>query len=181
MAKKKENKMKAKKIVFLCVAVIFVYAICACTKKNDSQNNGEKETTLEQSQTLKYYYEYENQKVYIAQRIEEAVLILGDDYEYFEAPSCAAKGMDMFYYYQNLTIMANEIDGEKIIVQIYFKNDTIATPEGIRINSLYADVVNQYGTDYNMNGTALEYSSKNTLFIIDFKDGKVASIEYQYK
>ncbi len=87
----------------------------------------------------------------------------------------------MFYYYQNLTVRANEIEGEKVVTEIYFKNDTVATPEGIRITSSYADVIAKYGNDYKTNGTALEYIKGDTLLLIDMKDGKVAAVTYQYK
>lgn len=173
--------MRIKKIILLYILVMSAYITCACEKQSVSKEEGEKETQASVLELSKYYYEHEHQKIYIAQKIDEAVAILGDNYEYFEAPSCASDGIDMFYYYQNLTVMANEVNGEKLVAQIYFKNDTVATPEGIRISSPYADVVSQYGTDYNMNGTALEYSDKNTLLVIDVKDGKAASIEYQYK
>ena len=173
--------MRIKKTILLCILVMSAYMICACENQSASKDKEEKETKVSISELSKYYYEYEHQKIYIAQKIEEAVEILGGNYEYFEAPSCASDGIDMFYYYQNFTVMANEINGEKLVAQIYFKNDTVATPEGIRITSSYADVVNQYGTDYDMNGTALEYSDGNTLLVIDVKDGKVAAIEYEYK
>lgn len=173
--------MKIRKTAAFCLAGILAFAMWGCEKENNSEKNSQEMTKAEIAGPGKYYYEYENQKVYITQSIDEAVQILGENYEYFEAPSCASDGLDMFYYYQNLTLMANEMNGEKIVTQIYFKNDTVATPEGIRMNSPYADVVNQYGSDYKMNGTALEYAEGSTLFIIDIRDGKVASIEYEYK
>ncbi len=172
--------MKRIKTIILCITATF-YILCACTKQSSSENK-EKEEKETQIQTQEaYYYKYEDQKIYITQKIEEAVAALGDNYEYFEAPSCAAQGMDMFYYYQNLTVRANEIEGEKVVTEIYFKNDTVATPEGIRITSSYADVIAKYGNDYKTNGTALEYIKGDTLLLIDMKDGKVAAVTYQYK
>jgi len=172
--------MKRRKRIALCITIA-LYVLCACAREPDSENknhkNEEKETEVQET----YYYQYEEQKVYIAQKIEEALAALGNDYEYFEAPSCAARGMDMFYYYQNLTVRANEIEGEKVVTEIYFKNDTVATPEGIRIHSAYADVIGKYGSEYYMNGTALEYSRGNMVLVIDMKDGKVAGITYRCK
>lgn len=173
--------MNKKKLVVIGMAGLLSCALWACEKENDSGRDGGEEKGVEASEVSKYYYEYEKQKIYITQDIEEAVGILGTGYEYFEAPSCASDGLDMFYYYQNLTLMANEISGKKVVTDIYFKNDTVSTPEGIKINSGYLDVVNQYGSDYEMNGTALEYVDGNTLFTVDINDGKVVSIEYEYK
>lgn len=87
----------------------------------------------------------------------------------------------MFYYYHNLTLTANEIDGKKIITDIYFKNDAVATTEGIRINMEYAKVMDVYGSDYEMSGTMMEYIRGNTILCIDIRDKKVAAIEYKMK
>lgn len=170
--------MKKRKMIIFCIMAI-VWVLCACAK----QTSSEKKETQEKKTSLQevYYYQYENQKVFIGQRIEEAVAVLGEDYEYFEAPSCAAQGMDMFYYYQNLTVKANQIEQEKVVTEISFKNDTVATPEGIRISSSYADVIGKYGSEYTTNGTAIEYERGNIILMFDMKDGKVAAIVYQYK
>lgn len=164
-------------IVFCVMAILYI--LCACEKQSSSQKKEkeEKKTSVQED----FYYQYEDKKVFLGQKIEEAVEVLGEDYEYFEAPSCAAQGMDMFYYYQNITIRANEIEEEKVVTEVSFKNDTVATPEGIRISSSYADVVGKYGNEYKTNGTAIEYIAGNVMLMFDMKDGKVAAIVYQYK
>ena len=52
----------------------------------------------------------------------------------------------MFYYYHNLTLTANEIDGKKIITDLYFKNDALETTEGIRINIEYDKEMEVFGS-----------------------------------
>lgn len=170
--------MKKLKMTVFCIMAI-VYILCACEKQSSSKEK-EKEEKKTSAQEV-YYYQYEDHRIFLGQKIEEAVMVLGDTYEYFEAPSCAAQGMDMFYYYQNLTVRANEIEGEKVVTEISFKNDTVATPEGIRISSSYADVIGKYGSEYRRNGTAIEYIMGNVMLMFDMKDGKVAAIVYQYK
>lgn len=170
--------MKKLKITIFCIMAI-LYILCACEKQSSSEKK-EKEEKRTSAQEV-YFYQHEDQKIFLGQKIEEAVMVLGESYEYFEAPSCAAQGMDMFYYYQNLTVRANEIEGEKVVTEISFKNDTVATPQGIRISSSYADVVGKYGSEYKTNGTAIEYVTGNVMLVFDMKDGKVAAIVYQYK
>lgn len=169
--------MKHRKIPVLFLLVLLAMCFMACaaekTQKKDSVGN----TTQEEP----YYYEADGKKIYIGQEIDDAVAILGEDYEYFEAASCAVEGLDMFYYYHNLTLTANEIDGKKIITDIYFKNDAVATTEGIRINMEYAKVMDVYGSDYEMSGTMMEYIRGNTILCIDVRDKKVAAIEYKMK
>lgn len=171
--------MRKKSIgVLLCLTGIAAVLLSACKSTAEEKAAGDEKVKAEQPGT--YYYEtLDEKKIYILQPVKEAIAALGEDYEYFEAPSCASDGLDMFYYYQNITVMANELDGEKVITDIYFKNDTVSTPEDIRINSEYADVVNQYGSDYDLNGTAMEYTDGDTVLSVDIKDGKVASVEYK--
>jgi hypothetical protein len=150
---------------------------CGAEKKNETETESTEQSTTKNA----YSYEYEGKSIYITQPIEEALQALGDDYEYFEAPSCAVDGLDMFYYYRNITVMANQIDDKVIVTDIYFKNDTVATTEGLRMNDSYADVVGIYGDDYSIDGTAMEYDGGNMQLVIDMNDGKVAAIEYEYK
>ena len=156
--------MKHRKIPVLFLLVLLAMCFMACaaekTQKKDSAGN----VTQEEP----YYYETDGKKIYIGQETDDAVAILGEDYEYFEAASCAVEGLD-------------EIDGKKIITDIYFKNDAVATTEGIRINMEYAKVMDVYGSDYEMSGTMMEYIRGNTILCIDIRDKKVAAIEYKMK
>jgi hypothetical protein len=147
----------------------------------EKQKEAVAETTQDSKTKTAYFYEYDGEKIYITQPIEEAVNVLGDEYEYFEAASCALEGKDAFYYYRNITIMANLIDENMIVTDISFKNDTVATPEGLRLNDSYADVVEKYGDDYSFDGTAMVYDGGNMQLVIDMNDGKVSAIEYEYK
>ena len=98
--------MKHRKIPVLFLLVLLAMCFMACaaekTQKKDSVGN----TTQEEP----YYYEADGKKIYIGQEIEDAVAILGEDYEYFEAASCAVEGLDMFYYYHNLTLTARSFN-----------------------------------------------------------------------
>ena len=92
--------MKHRKIPVLFLLVLLAMCFMACaaekTQKKDSVGN----TTQEEP----YYYEADGKKIYIGQEIEDAVAILGEDYEYIEAESCEVEGLDKFYKYQNLKL-----------------------------------------------------------------------------
>lgn len=160
-----------------CMIVLAV-SLSGCGKK---QENVEEKQTEQSEGPGNYFYEVENQKIYVSQPIKEAVEILGDGYEYYEAPGCAGEGMDIFYYYPDLTIEAVESEGEQEIKQFYFKNDTVVTPEGLRIGSTYEETVAKYGDDFELNGNAMEYGDGNALFIVELQDGKVLGIRYTTK
>ncbi|MDY5577511.1 MAG: hypothetical protein SPF70_08635 [Lachnospiraceae bacterium] len=162
------------KKTYIVLVFVMLSLLAGCQEQGNDKTEGE-------NKKEEYYYEYQGEKIIPGQKVEQVLEILGDDYEYFEAKSCAVDGMDMFYYYQNITLVVNEIEGEKVVVGLYFKNDTVATEKGIRINSTYEEVAQAYGSDYERNGTELEYSSENTVLAIGMEDGAVASIEYRLK
>lgn len=135
----------------------------------------------QQKQETEYVYLYEEQKIAMGDDVEAAVEILGEEFEYFEAPSCAVDGVDMFYYYRNVTLVANEIDGRKIVTGLWLLNDAVETAEGIRINSDYEEVLATYGSEYERKGDIMIYSGKNVELSIGITERKVSTLEYAYK
>ena len=80
-----------------------------------------------------------------------------------------------------MTLVVNEIEGKKIVTGLWLLNDAVGTPEGIRINSTYEDVIATYGSAYEMKGKVLIYSGKNVELSIGISDGKVSTLEYAYR
>lgn len=171
--------MTKRKAIKLAVIAMLVCALWGCSKE-DTGKDTENQTTQKQ-QEKEYIYLHGEQKIAMGDDVEAAVKILGEDYEYFEAPSCAVDGMDMFYYYQNVTLVVNEIDGKKIVTGLWLLNDAVGTPEGIRIHSAYEDVIATYGSQYEMKGTVLIYSGNNVELSIGITEGKVTTLEYVYR
>lgn len=173
----------SRKIALAILCISFILTSCGNTEDSHKKTKEENTTNSEQLKKTEddYYISYNGKNIYILEEIENVVEILGQDYEYFETASCAFDGMDKFYYYNNITVMTNDIDGKELVTDMYFTNDAMGTPEGVRIGNDYAKVIDVYGSDYDMNGTAMEYMDGNTIFTIDIAEGKVSAIEYGYK
>ena len=113
----------------------------------------------------------------------EAVLsALGDPIGVFEADSCAYIGKDLFYYYPGFELTVNEVDGVNVITAITVADDTVTTPQGLRIYDEEERLLSLLG------GAAEDdvyiYRSGRTELIIQVKEAendirRIATIEYR--
>ncbi|MBQ6358402.1 MAG: hypothetical protein IJI97_05530, partial [Clostridia bacterium] len=78
---------------------------------------------------------FESKGVRMEPMMEAAPILaaLGDPVGSFEADSCAYLGKDKFYYYPGFELTVNEVEGVERITVITVADDTIVTPQGLRI------------------------------------------------
>ncbi len=173
--------MRIKKMLLCFLMLLMISALCGCIKKEAEENRAKGNQNIGKETRQDYSYRIGDKSVYVGQTAAEALQLLGGEYETYEAPSCAAEGTDVFYYYQNLTLVVLNTEKEKIVSQLYFKNDSVATAEGLRIGDPYAKVIDTYGEDYLIEGTALNYQGNKMQLVIGIKDQKVDSVTYKSK
>ncbi|MCI9142108.1 MAG: hypothetical protein HFH87_05715 [Lachnospiraceae bacterium] len=108
-----------------------------------------------------------------------AIEQLGDPDSYFEAPSCAFEGIDRIYTYGSFELDTYPRDGKDYVSCVIFKDDTIATPEGIGIGDSVARMEEAYGTGWtDRDGMAVyEKDGMKLCFILDGEE--IVSIEYR--
>ena len=107
---------------------------------------------------------------------------LGTPIGSFEADSCAYIGKDLFYYYPGFELTVNEVEGVDRITAITVADDTVTTPQGLRIyddEEKLLDVLG--GTEEN---GVYTYESGKTILLIQVKaaeDGvrRIATMEYR--
>lgn len=104
---------------------------------------------------------------------------LGDPDSYFEAPSCAFEGIDRIYTYGSFELDTYPRDGKDYVSSVIFKDDTIATSEGIGIGDSAAKMEEAYGTGWtDRDGMAVyEKDGMKLCFILDGEE--IVSIEYR--
>ncbi len=164
--------------MLIAMLMLVICGVGGCKEKDKGEETTTKVT--QQKQKKEYVYKVGDGRVAMGTPVEDALALLGTDYEYFEAPSCAVEGLDYYYYYQNVTMVANDINGQRLVTGLWLLNDAVSTAEGIHIQSTNKEVLAAYGNDYEMRGTQMLYSGKNTILTIGIKDGKVNTIEYAY-
>lgn len=107
---------------------------------------------------------------------------LGEPLGVFEADSCAYIGKDLFYYYPGFELTVNALEGVDRITAVTVADDTVITPQGLRIYDEEEKLLSLLG-GAEENGI-YAYRSGPTLLLIQVKaDGDearhIASIEYR--
>ena len=107
---------------------------------------------------------------------------LGEPIGRFEADSCAYLGKDVFYYYPGFELTVNEVEGQDVITAIAVVDDTVVTPQGLRIYDEEEKLLSILGGTEE-NGIYL-YQSGHTRLLIQVKEAegdvrRIASMEYR--
>lgn len=126
------------------------------------------------------YFESNGVKIRPYDLIDDVVAGLGEPSKgTFDAPSCAYQGMDVFYNYGAFQLTVNDVDGAKHVTVIMVVDDTVSTPEGVKIGQTEDEMKPKLGGATGDNGLYRVESGKATLQI-QIADGKVKSILYTY-
>ncbi|MCR5154750.1 MAG: hypothetical protein K6B75_07890 [Lachnospiraceae bacterium] len=179
-----KNLYKTLVITLLAVTSVFFTACSGGSGKTVviGQESVEEDTVVEEANEEGYYFTYNNIKIRPNDLAAPIIKALGDDYQYFESPSCAYIGMDKCYTYSNFTIYTyGEADGTDHILQLVFNNDLIKTDEGIMVGDTAEKVLETYGNDYIESNGSYAYVKGTSQLIFITKNDRVSSIQYYYK
>lgn len=133
------------------------------------------------AQEEKTAYSFISNGVTILPDAEAAPILaaLGAPVQTFEQDSCAYQGKDKIYTYAGFQIGVNSVNGTDKISFIYLLDNTVSTPEGIKIGSTAAQVVEAYGKAYEEQSGVYRYVLGNTQLSICTTNSVVDAIEYQ--
>ena len=126
-----------------------------------------------------YSFAYNGKSIRIGDDGNAAAAALGAYSDYIEEDSCGGEGPDKTFVYPGFrydTVMQNGVD---VIVKIVLTDDSVATPQGIRIGSAKSAVVSAYGDGYTETADGgLVYTDGNAKLMFGFADGVVTAIHY---
>ena len=127
---------------------------------------------------------FESKGVRMEPMMEAAPVLeaLGDPVGSFEADSCAYLGKDKFYYYPGFELTVNEVEGVERITVITVADDTIVTPQGLRIYDEEDKLLSLLGGE-EKNGV-YSYDDGRTMLVVQVKESegdsrRVSAIEYR--
>lgn len=176
-----------RKLALFAVAATLLLAGCG-GGNGDTQNGTENPTpttAVEQDNktpegTEAKGYTFEHNGVVIGMDMEAAPIVeaLGEPSNYFEAPSCAFEGLDKVYTYGSFELDTYEMDGKDYISGVLFKDDMIATKEGVSLFMTKADMTKAYGEDYKEESGMLVYEKDGMKLKFILTDDEITSIEY---
>ena len=137
-------------------------------------NNGQAAS----SDTFKFTYS--GATVIVNTDIAPVLASLGSDYTYFESNSCAYQGLDKTFTYPHFVIYTYPNGDVDMISSIEFKSDIVATEEGLRIGDSKADVIAQYGSEYEEASNVIKYTKGDCVLSFIITDDEVSGIVYDY-
>lgn len=104
---------------------------------------------------------------------------LGEANSYFEAASCAFNGLDKMYTYGSFELDTYPVDDKDYVSMVLFKDDSIATAEGVSIGDPAEKVTEVYGKDAAKENGMIVYQKDGMKLCFIVENGSVSSIEYQ--
>lgn len=104
---------------------------------------------------------------------------LGEANSYFEAASCAFNGLDKMYTYSSFELDTYPVDDKDYVSMVLFKDDSIATAEGVSIGDPAEKVTEIYGEDAAKENGMLVYQKDGMKLCFIVENGSISSIEYQ--
>lgn len=140
-------------------------------------------TAEQQEQTAENYkgYAFVYKGVAIEMDADAAPIIeqLGEPVSYFEAPSCAFEGIDKIYTYGGFELDTYPTGNKDYISSVIFKDDTLATIEGIGIGDSVSSLEKAYGTQWNDEDGMMVYEKDGMMLCFIVEGDSVISVEYR--
>ena len=169
-----------KKIIFFALTFLFLlWLLPACTNgtgEPDKPNEGKTET-----ETDGFAFIYKDESVHMGEDMQDVLTKWGEPRKMFETQSCAFEGMDRIFSYPGFEVHTYP-DGDKDFVQVInFKDDSIATPEGVYLGSSLSDMLAAYGGNYQQELSQYTYEKGTAQLSFIIEDGVVEAIKYELK
>lgn len=173
---KMKTEMKTAGKLMAAAGIMVLVAAMPMTSYAFGWKNTGKETAAAQETV----YDFVSGTVNISMGAEAAPVLkaLGAAKKTFEQDSCAYQGKDMVYTYDGFEISTYPVKGKETIASVYFLDDTVATPEGIKIGSKKQDIIDAYGKEYQEEFGVYRYSAGQTELVIYTTNGIVDAVEY---
>ncbi|MCM1187931.1 MAG: hypothetical protein NC541_01375 [bacterium] len=131
------------------------------------------------NQTAGYYFVTPNGvTVQIDAPAAPVIEAIGGSPAYFESTSCAFEGLDKIYTYNSYEIDTYPQDGEDYISAVIFKDDSVATPEGVAIGDSRSKMEETYGTDSAEENGKVVYAKDGMKLCFILQGDSIVSVEY---
>ncbi len=126
-----------------------------------------------------YSFSYNGHAIRVGDDGNAAAAVLGTYTDYIEEDSCGGEGPDKTFVYPGFrfdTVMQSGVDR---IVKIVLTDDSVKTPQGIKIGDSKSAVIAAYGDGYTETADGgLIYTDGSTKLMFGIRDGVVTAIHY---
>lgn len=148
-------------------------------EKNVTEVVQDNEDIEEKNSNKGYVFIYKNVVIRINAEAAPILEKLGEANSYFEAASCAFDGLDKMYTYSSFELDTYPIEDKDYISMLFFKDDTIATAEGVSIGDPAEKITEIYGDDSVKENGMIVYKKDDMKLCFFVDNGSISSIEYQ--
>ena len=149
--------------LILTALILLTFGFAAC-----DQNSGQE-----------YAFAHGGTAIRIGDNGNTVAAALGTYSDYIEEDSCGGEGPDKTFVYPGFrfdTVMTGGVDR---IVKIVLTDDSVATPQGIKIGDAKSAVIAAYGDGYTETADGgLVYTDGVTKLMFGIRDGVVTAIHY---
>ncbi|MBH1939813.1 hypothetical protein I5677_02755 [Mobilitalea sibirica] len=199
------NKMNYQLLKFLMLCMLFLL-LTGCGKKEEKDDTAKNNTNVEEAadnnqkneetdketeaasdasvsdneeqEVVGYPFEFGDVTIHMNTNAASVIEALGEPVEYFEAESCAFKGLDKIYYYNGFELSTYPMESEDFISSVNFLDDSVSTTEGIYLGSTLEEMLAAYGNDYTQEMGMYIYTLGETELNFLVEDGVITAITY---
>jgi hypothetical protein len=164
--KKKREETDVKKILCICFACLLLICGVACTPEEPEVPG------------TNYAFRSGNTEIAIDADAAPILASLGEWRDYAESASCAFEGLDKVYTYAGFEVQTYPMNGKDYVYMVMLYDDTVATPEGVRIGQDTAAVTAAYGEPTQQTDTALIYQAQGMRLEFLLTSGVITNIKY---
>lgn len=155
---------KIKLILALTVALAMLLLVACNGNKTDKEE---------------LYVEYKGVKVVMGADADEIIDALGEPIDSYEIGDCGGLGAQVLYSYPSLDIYVLESKSGNVIDAISFRDDIVATTEGVYIGMEIDEAKALMGESDNETAKQLDYKKGDFTVSVLFADGAVSAISYE--
>lgn len=167
-----------RRIIAAVIALALTFALCACASSSPAPSGNTGAPAQQSAAESPFTFTYKGTEITLSEDAAPIIEKLGEPVNYFEAESCAFKGLDKSYTYSEI-VLDTYPDGETDRVSaIRLTTDTVSTPEGICLGDALDKVISVYGSGYTQDVNSYMYSKGGVKLTFIIKDDKVSSISY---
>ncbi len=159
--------MKLKGFACAALALVLLLALLGCKdNKADAADKG-------------LYVEYKGVKIVMGADADAIIEALGEPTEVREIGDCGGLGAQLKYSYSSVDVyvLEHKTDGN-IIDTVTFRDDLVATPEGVYIGKTVESAKELLGEPDEQGDKSLQYKRDGFVLLIGIEDGKVTEIDY---
>ena len=147
--------------------------------------NGENKATIDpNAASNNFVFKYNGVSIVVNSPMNDILGSLGNNYQYFEAASCAGQGISKFYTFNggSFVVSTNPVGNEDSIAMITINDDSVSTAEGIFIGNTVDQLKAAYGEPKENDGTTYTYEKGSSVLVFLVDDGgKITNIIYNAK